>query len=50
MHIFVIRVQAPDNGLLDVFRGVMPFLIASLMLIATLFAFPQGALWLPKSL
>ena len=49
MHIFVIRVRAPDIGLPDVFRGVMPFLIAPLMLIATMFAFPQGALWLPKS-
>ena len=50
MNIFVIRAQGPDIGLPDMFCGVMPFLIAPLMLIAIMFAFPQGALRLPKFL
>jgi C4-dicarboxylate transporter, DctM subunit len=47
MNIFVIRAQAPDIGLPEMFRGVVPFLIAPFALIAVLLAFPQVALWLP---
>jgi C4-dicarboxylate transporter, DctM subunit len=50
MNIFVIRAQAPDIGLPEMFRGVLPFLVAPFALIGVLLAFPQVALWLPRFL
>jgi C4-dicarboxylate transporter, DctM subunit len=50
MNLFVIQAQAPDIKLVDIYRGIIPFLIAPLILILLLFAFPQLALWLPKAL
>ncbi|WP_372656498.1 TRAP transporter large permease [Hydrogenophaga sp.] len=47
MNLFVIRAQAPSIGLPDMFRGVLPFLVAPIALIALLLVFPQVALWLP---
>jgi TRAP-type mannitol/chloroaromatic compound transport system permease large subunit len=34
----------------SIYRGIVPFLIAPLILIILLFLFPQLALWLPKTL
>ena len=48
MNLFVIRAQAPEIGLPDMYRGVLPFLVAPFVLIALLLIFPQIALWLPK--
>ena len=31
-----------------IFRGVMPFVIVELIVVAILFAFPQIILWLPS--
>jgi TRAP-type C4-dicarboxylate transport system permease large subunit len=50
MNLFVIQAQAPDMKLTSIYRGVLPFLIAPLILILLLFMFPQLALWLPKAL
>jgi tripartite ATP-independent transporter DctM subunit len=50
MNLFVIQAQAPDVKLGSVYRGVLPFLLAPLVLILLLFALPQLALWLPKAL
>lgn len=50
MNLFVIRAQAPQIGLPDMYRGVLPFLVAPSLLIALLLAFPGLALWLPKFL
>ncbi len=50
MNLFVIQAQATDIKLVDIYRGILPFLIAPLILILLLFAFPQLALWLPKHL
>ncbi len=50
MNLFVIQAQAPDIKITNIYRGIMPFLIAPLVLIVILFLFPQLALWLPKAL
>jgi C4-dicarboxylate transporter DctM subunit len=50
MNLFVIQAQAPDVKLTSVYRGVLPFLLAPLLLTILLFAKPQLALWLPKML
>lgn len=50
MNLFVIRAQAPQISLPDMYRGVLPFLVAPFALIAVLLAFPQVALWLPSLL
>jgi C4-dicarboxylate transporter DctM subunit len=50
MNLFVIRTQAPEISLGAMYRGVLPFLIAPFMLIAMLLAWPELALWLPRSM
>jgi TRAP-type C4-dicarboxylate transport system permease large subunit len=50
MNLFVIQAQAPDVRITSIYRGIVPFLIAPLILIVLLFLFPQLALWLPKVL
>lgn len=50
MNLFVIQAQAPDIRITSLYRGIVPFLIAPLILIVLLMLFPQLALWLPKVL
>lgn len=50
MNLFVIRTQAPEISLGAMYRGVVPFLIAPFVLIAILLAWPDLALWLPRSM
>jgi C4-dicarboxylate transporter DctM subunit len=50
MNLFVIQAQAPDVKIGSIYRGILPFLIAPLLLIVLLLLFPQIALWLPKLL
>ncbi len=50
MNLFVIQAQAPDVRITSIYRGIIPFLIAPLILIVILFLFPGLALWLPKLL
>jgi tripartite ATP-independent transporter DctM subunit len=50
MNLFVIQAQAPDIKLPSIYFGVLPFLLAPLVLIVLLFMLPQLALWLPKVL
>jgi C4-dicarboxylate transporter, DctM subunit len=50
MNVFVIKGIAKDVPLESIFRGVMPFVVAQLVLIAILVAFPQIALWLPSTM
>ena len=50
LNIFVIRAQLPDIELVTVFKGIAPFLVADVVLIALLLLFPQIALWLPSVL
>jgi C4-dicarboxylate transporter, DctM subunit len=50
MNLFVIQANAPDLKITSIYRGIVPFLLAPLILIILLFFFPQLALWLPKVL
>jgi C4-dicarboxylate transporter DctM subunit len=50
MNVFVIKGIAKDVPLETIFAGVMPFVVAQLILIAILVAFPQIALWLPSTM
>ena len=50
MNVFVIKGIARDVPLESIFRGVLPFVIAQVILIAILIAFPQVALWLPSTM
>jgi len=50
MNLFVIQAQAPDVKITAIYRGIIPFLIAPLVLIVLMFLFPGLALWLPKVL
>jgi len=50
MNLFVIQAQAPDVKITSIYRGIVPFLIAPLILIVLMFLFPAIALWLPKAL
>jgi tripartite ATP-independent transporter DctM subunit len=48
LNLFVIQAHAPDIKLTSIYRGIIPFLFAPLLLIVAMFTFPQIALWLPK--
>jgi C4-dicarboxylate transporter DctM subunit len=50
MNLFVIRTQAPEISLGAMYRGVLPFLVAPFVLIVMLLAWPDLALWLPRSM
>jgi tripartite ATP-independent transporter DctM subunit len=50
MNLFVIQAQAPDVKITAIYRGIIPFLVAPLVLVVMMFLFPQLALWLPKAL
>lgn len=47
MNLFVVQAQAPGLSVIEIYKGVAPFLIAPLILIVLMFLFPQLALWLP---
>ncbi|MXW34728.1 MAG: TRAP transporter large permease [Boseongicola sp. SB0673_bin_14] len=49
MNIFVIKGMVPDVPLAAIYRGVVPFVLAQIVLIATVFALPELALWLPET-
>jgi len=46
-NVFVIRRVAPEVPMEDVFRGVFPFVVGVLAVLALITAFPGLALWLP---
>ena len=50
MNLFVIQAQAPDVKITKIYRGIIPFLAAPLILIVLLFLFPGLATWLPRAL
>ncbi len=47
MNLFVLQGVVPGLGSATVMRGVVPFLVADLVRLALLIAFPALALWLP---
>lgn len=48
LNLFVIQAHAPDIKITSIYRGIVPFLLAPLVLIVLMFWFPQIALLLPK--
>jgi tripartite ATP-independent transporter DctM subunit len=50
MNVFVIKGMARDVPLETIFRGVTPFIVAQVILIVALIAFPGIALWLPSTM
>ncbi len=48
LNLFVIQAHAPDIKITSIYRGIVPFLFAPLLLIVLMFLFPQLALWLPR--
>ena len=50
INVFVLHGMARDIPLATIFRGIVPFLIADLVRLAMLTAFPALALWLPAAL
>jgi len=48
LNLFVIQAHAPDIKIASIYRGIVPFLFAPLLLIILMFLFPELALWLPK--
>jgi len=48
LNCFVVAGVRPECSVQDVFRGATPFFIADVLTIATLIAFPDIVLWLPK--
>jgi C4-dicarboxylate transporter, DctM subunit len=48
INCFVVAGVVPDISLVTVFRGVMPFVIADLVAIALIIAFPKIVLLLPS--
>lgn len=50
MNLFVVQAQAPDIRITSIYRGILPFLIAPLVLNVIMFLFPGLGLILPKAL
>lgn len=50
MNLFIISAQLPEVRMRTLYAGILPFLMAPLLLIALLFAWPSLALWLPSVL
>lgn len=50
MNVFVVRGVAGDVPLATIFRGVFPFLLAMIVALLLIIAFPQIALFLPNSM
>src|SRR5204862_4064259 len=48
--VFVLHGLAPQISLGTIYRGVTPFIIADLVLLALLTVFPDSSLWLPRAL
>ena len=50
MNLFVVQAQARDISIGSIYRGILPFLVAPLVLIVLMFLFPGLALTLPRAL
>ena len=50
MNVFIIKGIAPEVPLGSIYRGVLPFVVAQIILIAIIVAVPQIALWLPSTM
>jgi tripartite ATP-independent transporter DctM subunit len=50
INVFVMQRVAPEIPLMTVFKGALPFVLISLLMVLLLLAFPQIALWLPAQM
>lgn len=50
MNVFIIKGMAQEVALADIYIGVLPFVVAQVLLIALLVALPALALWLPGTM
>ncbi|MEE2999490.1 MAG: TRAP transporter large permease [Pseudomonadota bacterium] len=50
MNVFIIKGMAPEVPLSKIYKGVLPFVIAQVVLIALIVFFPKIALWLPSTM
>ncbi|MFA6267342.1 MAG: TRAP transporter large permease [Pseudolabrys sp.] len=50
MNLFAINAVSKEISIFDIYKGAAPFLIAPLLLIVLMIAFPQIVLWLPAQL
>lgn len=50
MNVFVIKGMAPEVPLGSIYKGVLPFVVAQVLLIALLVAVPSLATWLPSTM
>lgn len=48
MNLFVLNALLPQVGLMQIFRGCWPFVLAMVVTLGLLIAFPQLSLWLPS--
>ena len=49
MNLFVIKGMVPEVRLPAIYRGILPFVVAQILLLLTIFLAPQIALWLPET-
>jgi C4-dicarboxylate transporter DctM subunit len=47
MNLFVVRATNPEVPLIQIWRGIVPFLFAEIVRVAILIAIPATAIWLP---
>lgn len=47
LNLFVIKAVSPELQIWDIYKGAFPFLIAPMMLIIMMIAWPEFVLWLP---
>ena len=50
INVFIVKSVAPKVELAEIFKGVLPFLVAMVVLVGLLIAFPQIALILPDTM
>jgi TRAP-type C4-dicarboxylate transport system permease large subunit len=48
LNLFVIKTVAPDLGLAEIVRGVLPFVALIILAVLALCVFPDLALWVPN--
>jgi tripartite ATP-independent transporter DctM subunit len=47
MNVFVMKTLFPNLDLWDIFKGIVPFFFADLVLVGLIIVFPTAVLWLP---
>ncbi len=50
LNVYVMKKSAPDVPLSEIFIGTIPFVVACLIMVALITAFPELALWLPSTM